>query len=192
MSLKKYQLAIFASGGGSNAAKIIEYFKSHATIEVKLVVSNRPDAGVLNIALNAGIPSLVVSPHELGTPGFLQQLSQYRVNTLILAGYLKKIPVELIHAFPEHILNIHPALLPLFGGKGMYGIHVHEAVLEAGVTQSGLTIHLVNAQYDKGRQLFQAICPVFKDDAPSGLAARVLELEHKYYAAIIEKYLLSI
>lgn len=188
----KHRLAIFASGGGSNASKIIEYFQNSNAIEVGLIVTNNPHAGVTMHAKNHQIELHILEPGTAGLPSFLDVLKNKGITAIILAGYLKMIPPALIRQYPDRIINIHPALLPAYGGKGMYGHFVHEAVVSAGETQSGMTIHLVNEKYDEGRPLFQAICPVFPDDTPELLAARVLTLEHRYFAPVIERYLLSL
>lgn len=183
------QLAIFASGTGSNAKKIIAYFQDHPLIRVALVVSNNPEAGVLTIAREAGIPVKVVAKGETGEAAFIEALQQQGITTIILAGWLKLIPESLIGTFPGKILNIHPALLPAYGGKGMYGMHVHKAVAAAGEKESGITIHLVDEQYDKGQILFQKACSLEPGDDADTIARKVLALEHKYYPAVIESFL---
>ncbi len=188
----KHRLAIFASGGGSNALKIIEYFQKSDAIKVALIVTNHAHAGVTLHAATHQIDLHILEPGSSGKQPFLDVLKKKGITAIILAGYLKKIPPALIRQYPDRIINIHPALLPAYGGKGMYGHFVHEAVVSAGETQSGMTIHLVNEKYDEGRPLFQAICPVFPDDNAELLAARVLTLEHRYFAPVIERYLLSV
>lgn len=188
----KIKLAIFASGGGSNALKIIEYFRGHENINVALIVTNQPHAGVIQHAEANHLPYYIHEKGELSTDTFTDFLTEHKIGAIILAGYLKKIPQALIEKFSNRIINIHPALLPKYGGKGMYGHFVHEAVVRDGEKQSGLTIHLVNEKYDEGRVLFQAICPVFPHDNANEVAKRVLALEHKYFATVIERHLLSL
>lgn len=188
----KIKLAIFASGGGSNALKIIEYFHGHEKINVALIVTNLSNAGVIQHAMAHHLPYYTHEKDELSTDAFSDFLTEHKIGAIILAGYLRKIPEALIAKFTNRIINIHPALLPKYGGKGMYGHFVHEAVVRDGETQSGMTIHLVNENYDEGKVLFQAICPVFPSDKADDVAQRVLALEHKYFAAVIERHLLSL
>ncbi len=188
MQQEKQQIAIFASGGGSNARKIIEYFKNSETIAVQLVVSNKKDAGVLDIAHASGIETLVIHRADFAREDqLLTELRARNIDYIVLAGFLLLVPTYLVAAFPQRIFNIHPALLPKYGGKGMYGHFVHEAVKAAGETESGMTIHLVNEQYDKGDILFQARCTLMPEDSPEDIARKVLALEHRYYAEVIEK-----
>jgi len=188
----KIKLAILASGSGSNAEEIVKYFADNASIEVSLILSNKNDAGVLDRAKKLGIKALSFKVYEMSEGGMLNLLREHNIHFVVLAGFLLKIPEALIAAYPDRIFNIHPALLPKFGGKGMYGIHVHEAVLQAGEPKSGITIHLVNEEYDKGRILFQGMVDVLPDDTSKALASRVLTLEHKHYARVIEEYISSI
>ena len=186
-------MAILASGKGSNADKICQFFSDHEGIEVALIVSNKSDAGVSQVAEHHQIPFLYVSNKAFqGDEAVLELLSEYRIDSIILAGFLRKIPETMIHRFENKILNIHPALLPKYGGKGMYGHHVHEAVINAGEKVSGITIHLVNKEYDKGEILFQAQCEVKPQDNASDLATRIHRLEHEHYPKIIEQYILSL
>lgn len=187
------KLAIFGSGRGTNAEKIIEYFKDNKTVEVSLIVANIADAGILNIAKNNQIPSLYLTKKELNenTDSVLQSLREKEIDYIILAGFLLLIPEKIIKTFENKIINIHPSLLPAYGGKGMYGSKVHEAVIDKNETQSGITIHLVNNEYDKGEILFQAICPINKNDDASLLAQKIHELEHKYFPKVIENYILK-
>lgn len=188
MRKEKQYIAIFASGGGSNARKIIEYFKNSETIAVQMVVSNKKDAAVLDIAQANGIKTQVVNRADfMHAEQFLAVLKQEHIDFVVLAGFLWLVPAYLVEAFPNRIFNIHPALLPKFGGKGMYGHFVHEAVKAAGETESGMTIHLVNEQYDKGDILFQARSTLLSEDSPEDIAQKVLALEHRYYAEVIEK-----
>lgn len=184
------RMAIFASGAGSNARKIIKYFQHHPSIEVSLVVSNNPSAGVLQIADEFRIPSLVIGRESLNDDnGCLEQLKNRDINFIVMAGFLWKLPPSIINSYPRKIVNIHPALLPAYGGKGMYGKHVHEAVIQNQEQQSGITIHLADELYDHGEVLFQASCTVEKNDTPDSLADKIHQLEHRYYAAEIENYL---
>lgn len=181
------RIAIFASGAGSNAKKIIEHFAQSPDINVALIVCNKPGAGVLNIAAQHHIPTLIIEkePFFRGD-GYLEVLYGYGISFIVLAGFLWKIPPTLINAFPRRIINIHPALLPKYGGKGMYGSKVHEAVLDAGEKESGITIHYVDELYDHGKHIFQAKCPVLASDTPETLANRIHELEHRHYPLVIE------
>jgi phosphoribosylglycinamide formyltransferase-1 len=185
------RIAIFASGAGSNAQKIIEHFSNHATVEVALIVCNKPGAGVLKIAAAHAIETLIIDKEQFFRgDGYVPFLKEHKINRIILAGFLWKIPSALIQAYPQHIINIHPALLPKYGGKGMYGHHVHEAVIAANETESGITIHYVDEQYDHGDTIFQARCEVKKDDTPETLAQRIHALEHAHYPTVIEQLLL--
>ena len=192
VSSKTINIAIFASGTGSNAQQIINYFRNSTQIKVALIVSNKPDAGVLNIAKNENIPTLIIEKNVFfNSTDYIKLISSHKIEFVILAGFLWKIPISLLNAFPEKIINIHPALLPKFGGKGMYGIHVHQAVKNAGETESGITIHLVDEQYDHGKTLFQAVVSVDNDDSPEIIAKKVLTLEHQHFPPVIESYILK-
>jgi len=183
-------LAIFASGSGTNAEQIIHYFSDYKRATVKLVLSNRRDAYVLTRVKKSGVPSWVFDRDDLyHSERVLNRLQEKQIDLIVLAGFLWLIPDTILKAYPNRIINIHPALLPGFGGKGMFGRHVHEAVIAAGEQQSGITIHLVDKVYDNGKILFQATCPVFPGDTPDTLAARIHELEHRYYPEVIRDYL---
>jgi phosphoribosylglycinamide formyltransferase-1 len=183
------RLAILASGGGSNADAILRYFGGHSNIEIALIACNKKAAGVYQVAENHSIESIYLSRERFSEgDGYLPEFQQRNIDGLILAGFLWKVPDTLIKAYPNRILNIHPALLPKFGGQGMYGIHVHRAVLAAQESESGITIHRVDEQYDNGDHVFQAACPVEANDTPETLGKRVLTLEHNYYPPVIEKY----
>ncbi|MCB0617506.1 MAG: phosphoribosylglycinamide formyltransferase [Saprospiraceae bacterium] len=187
------RIALFASGTGSNARKIIEYFQGDPSVEVALVVSNKASAPVLEMAASHGVPTLLIDRHSFYQTGDLaEKLQDLQIDLIVLAGFLWLVPDSLVKAFSRRIVNIHPALLPKYGGKGMYGMHVHRAVREAGETQSGITIHYVNERYDEGDILFQATCPVAPDDDAETIARRVLELEHEHYPRIVEKLLKSV
>lgn len=188
------KLAIFGSGRGSNAEKIITYFTDNVNIEVALVVSNITDAGILSIAADHKIPHVYISKKDLqeNTSVVIELLKKHEIDFVILAGFLLLIPEALIAAFENKIINIHPSLLPAYGGKGMYGGHVHEAIIQNKETQSGITIHLVNKEYDKGEILYQAICPVEKNDDAMSLAQKIHVLEHRYFPNVIENYILGL
>ncbi|MGI9541859.1 MAG: phosphoribosylglycinamide formyltransferase [Cyclobacteriaceae bacterium] len=187
--MKQEKIAIFASGSGTNAENICRYFEGHPRIEVALILTPNPQAGVLERAKTLGIPSVVFNRASFREKAFLQTLAQYQTTFVVLAGFMWLVPSYLIESFPNRIVNIHPALLPKFGGKGMYGMHVHEAVLTAKEGESGITIHYVNQRYDEGKIIFQATCPVDEDDAPEHLAEKVHQLEYLHYPQVIEKLL---
>jgi phosphoribosylglycinamide formyltransferase-1 len=184
------QIAIFASGAGSNAGEIIRHFRNHPKIKVALIVCNKPGAGVLQIAADEKIPILMLEkdPFYRGDC-YLPAIGSIGINFIVLAGFLWKIPDQLIKAFPGKIINIHPALLPKYGGKGMYGSHVHESVIAAGEKESGITIHYVDEHYDHGQPIFQAKVAIDPNDTPESLAAKIHKLEHKYYPFVIEEIL---
>lgn len=185
-------LAVFASGAGSNAQKIIDYFRDHPAIKISLIVSNKPQAGVLQIAQKEKIASLIIEREKFFRgDGYVNELKALDIHWIILAGFLWKVPETLIQAFPGKIINIHPALLPKYGGKGMYGHFVHEAVIAAGEKESGITIHYVDEHFDHGQHILQAICPIEPGDTPESLAKKVQLLEHKHYPAIIEKLVIE-
>ena len=183
-------IAIFASGAGSNARKIIEYFENKGLrIKVSLIVCNVPNAGVLEIAKEKGIPSLIINKTDFTATGYVESLQNADINFIVLAGFLWKVPEVLVRAYPKAIINIHPALLPKYGGKGMYGARVHEAVITAGEKQSGITIHWVNEHYDEGAIIFQASCSIDASDTADTLANKIHALEHAHFAPTIEKLL---
>ncbi|MBS1686873.1 MAG: phosphoribosylglycinamide formyltransferase [Bacteroidetes bacterium] len=183
-------IAVFASGRGSNAQAIIDHFKSHPSIKVALIVTNKKDAGVIQIAKENRIPFDIVSPAELNNEEeLLDMLEIYDIDLIVLAGFLLLIPAFLVKAYPNKIINIHPAILPKYGGKGMYGKHVHEKVLTNKDTESGITIHYVNEHYDEGQYIAQFRCHVEPADTIETLAARIHELEHEHYPKEIEKLL---
>lgn len=187
-SVKK--IAILASGQGSNALSICKYFENHPKIKVVLIGTNKADAGVLKHAKSYGIPSIIFNRQQMWKESFMkEQLLPLNLDLIVLAGFLLLIPPFWVESYPKKIINIHPALLPKYGGKGMFGSHVHHAVKEAGETESGITIHFVDEQYDQGEHILQVKCPVFLHDTPGEIAARVLKLEHFYFPRIIEKLL---
>jgi formyltetrahydrofolate-dependent phosphoribosylglycinamide formyltransferase len=179
-------IIIFASGKGSNAQRIIDYFRG-TDIRVCLIACNKKGAGVLTIAEKERIPVLLIEKERFFRgDAYLAELIKFHPALLVLAGFLWKVPDVLIQAFQKKIINIHPALLPKHGGKGMYGQFVHEAVVQAGDLESGITVHYVDEQYDNGDVIFQTACPVLEGDTPEKLAARIHELEHLHYPAVIE------
>ncbi len=183
-------IVIFASGNGSNAQAIAEYLQKHDVANISLIMSNRHDAYVLERAKSLRIPSLYFSRTDLYNDDLvLNRLIKENPSLIVLAGFLWLLPVNIISKFPDRIVNIHPALLPAFGGKGMYGSKVHEAVIATGCEESGITIHYVNERYDEGDIIFQARCEIFDGDTPESLAQRIHQLEHFWYPRIIEKLL---
>lgn len=182
------RIAIFASGAGTNAENIINYFRNHETIAVALIVCNKPGAGVLTIAARENIPTLLIEKEQFFRGnGYVTELQQHHINFLVLAGFLWKVPQSLISAFPNAIINIHPALLPNYGGKGMFGMKVHETVVTAGDKESGITIHYVDEHYDNGDIIFQEKCPVSPGDTPEALAAKIHQLEYQHFPRVIEQ-----
>lgn len=186
---KQINLTILASGSGSNAENIANFFAGHPNIRVKEILSNKSDAFVHERARNLSIPSSTFSREQFRDPSFIEHFAE--TDYIILAGFLWLIPKYMIKAFPNRIINIHPALLPKFGGKGMYGSHVHEAVIASGEEESGITIHLVNEEYDKGKTLFQARCSVEPTDTSEDLAKKIHTLEYEHFPAVIEDYIRS-
>lgn len=185
---KQINLAVFASGSGTNAENIANHFNEHETIQVKEVLSNKKGAGVHERAERLGLPSSTFSKEQFQDSSFIKRLED--IDYIILAGFLWLVPKYLIKSFPNKIINIHPALLPKFGGKGMYGDRVHRAVIEEGEKESGITIHLVNEEYDKGEILYQAKCEVTKEDTPDSLAQKIHSLEYEHFPRVIEEYVL--
>ena len=188
--IMKKNIAIFASGSGTNAENIIRYLQENDFIRVALVLSNRSDAYVLERANRLKVPSKVFLKDDwISGEQILALLREYNIDFIVLAGFLVRVPDVLLHAYPDKIINIHPALLPKFGGKGMYGDRVHEAVVTAGEKESGITIHYINEHYDEGNTIFQAKCPVLPEDSPADVAKKVHSLEYEYYPQVIEKLL---
>lgn len=182
-------IAIFASGSGSNAEEIMKHFANNNSGRITLVVSNNPNAFVLERAKKYDIPTHVYNKEDIKNGKLLEHLRSFQIEFIVLAGYLKKVPDDIIEAYPKAIVNIHPALLPKFGGKGMYGMNVHRAVVEARETKSGMTIHYVDENYDEGDIIEQHECSVNPEDTPEDLQRKVLELEHNYFAPCIERIL---
>ena len=187
------RIAIFASGSGTNAEKIIQHFKNSELAEVSLIVSNKKDAFVLKRAETIGIATkLIKGKKELASLEFAEFLQEEKIDLIVLAGFLMLIPTILIAYFPDRIINIHPALLPKYGGKGMYGNFVHQAVFDAKEKKTGITIHYVNAQYDEGTIIAQESCKLEVEDSVETISKKVRGLEHTYYPLIIEKLLQKI
>jgi phosphoribosylglycinamide formyltransferase-1 len=186
------KVAIFASGAGSNAAKIIEYFNTSSLIQIALIVCNKPNAGVLNIANKHAIPSLLIEKDQFFRgDAYVEELKKYKIDFIVLAGFLWKVPEKLIQAYPNSIVNIHPALLPNYGGKGMYGSLVHAAVIDNKEKESGITIHYVNEHFDEGQHIFKATCTVDEKDTPESLASKIHALEHAHFARVIEEVIVK-
>ena len=184
----KIKIAVFASGAGSNAEKLIQHFKQTDAAQVSLVACNKPDAGVISLSAKEGVPVLLIEKDRFfHGDAYVPFLQREGIGFIALAGFLWKIPNALIEAYPKHIVNLHPALLPKFGGKGMYGQYVHEAVLNAGEVETGITIHYVDEHYDNGDVIFQTACPVLPTDGPGDIAQRIHALEHLYYPKVVEE-----
>ncbi|MBQ7222148.1 MAG: phosphoribosylglycinamide formyltransferase [Bacteroidales bacterium] len=185
-------LAVFASGAGTNAENLIKYFSQSDTYRVTVVFCNRKDAYVLERAKKLDIPSIVFNREQLtdGTVGNI--LKDHNIYAVILAGFLMMVPEYLIREYEGRIINIHPALLPAYGGKGMHGMHVHNAVVAAGERESGITVHIVDEQYDHGKTIFQARCKVEPTDSPDDVAAKIHLLEQAYFPQAVDNYLRSL
>ncbi len=186
------KIAILASGSGTNAQNIIEYFSSKDDVEISLILSNKTDAFVLERAKNYNVPTFTFTSKELKeTEIVLESLINHKIDFIVLAGFLLMIPEYLIKKYPNKIINIHPALLPKYGGKGMYGSKVHESVIEAKDKESGITIHYVNANYDEGQIIFQAKCNIDKNDNPESLAQKIHKLEYEFFPKTIEDVIIK-
>jgi phosphoribosylglycinamide formyltransferase 1 len=183
------RIAVFASGTGTNARLLIEHFKLHAQAQVTLLVCNKADAPALQMAREHGVETLLVNRETFYALDFVHELPNRGIDLVVLAGFLWLIPEQLVKHYANRMVNIHPSLLPKFGGKGMYGKYVHAAVLAAGETETGITIHYVSPEFDQGKQLAQFTCDVAKDDTVESLAARVQDLEHLYFAPLVESIL---
>ena len=187
------RVAIFASGSGSNAENIANYFKGSDAVEISLILANNPEAYVLERAKKLGIESVVVTGKEFrAADKVLEILKERNIDFIVLAGFLLLVPAKLIEAYPGKIVNIHPALLPKHGGKGMYGDHVHEAVVAAGDTESGITIHLIDERYDCGTTFFQETCPVLPTDTPHDVAEKVHALEYEHFPRVIKEIIATL
>jgi phosphoribosylglycinamide formyltransferase-1 len=190
---KIFRVAIFASGNGTNAEAILNYFKSHDSIEISLIASNNKNAFVLKRALAHHVFSFVFNKDEFRNLDFiLAKLREKQITHLVLAGFMWLVPSYLVAAYPNKIINIHPALLPAYGGKGMFGMYVHQAVKANNESQTGITIHLVNEKYDEGKILLQKICNIDVTDTPEDIATKVHHLEHEFYPKQIEKWIMSL
>lgn len=188
----KKNLALFASGSGTNVQNIAEYFKDHENIKVSLVLSNKEDAYVLERARMLNIPSVTFNRQDFyESDQILNLLIDHKIDLIVLAGFLWLVPDNILKAYSWRIINIHPALLPKYGGKGMYGDKVHQAVKESGDRISGITIHYVDEHYDEGKIIFQAICEVLPDDTPESIAKKVHVLEYEHYPRVVEEILLG-
>lgn len=186
-------IAIFASGSGTNAENIIRYFAGNASAGVQLVLSNRKDAYVLERAHALGVPCEVfLKPEWESAEKILEVLHSYKIDFIILAGFLLRVPDLILHDYPNKIINIHPALLPKFGGKGMYGDRVHEAVVAAGEKETGITIHYINERYDEGDVVFQATCAVLPEDSFADVAKKVHALEYEHFPVVIERLITAL
>jgi len=182
------RIAIFASGSGTNAQKIIEYFKDNSAVNIRLILSNNPQAYVLERARNYQIDTMVFDrPALYETDKVLKTLKDINTDFIVLAGFMWLVPQNIVNEFEHRIINIHPALLPAYGGKGMYGMNVHNAVIAAHEKQSGITIHYVNDKYDKGDIIFKAECNISEEDTAETLAAKIHQLEYQHYPPIIEQ-----
>ena len=183
------RLSIFVSGNGTNLQRIAEYFRNNNDVEIVNVVCNNPKAYSIERAKNLGIPVRMITRAEFNSPEFTQEMAALKLDLIVLAGFLWKIPASLIQAYPKKIVNIHPALLPKYGGKGFYGEHVHEAVVAAKEPFSGITIHYVNEIYDNGEIILQAHVALDEKETPDSLAAKIHQLEQAYFPVAIEQVL---
>ncbi len=183
------KILLFASGAGSNVENIIQYFKNNADIIIVGVFTNNPNAKVLDKAKNHNVPTLIFTREELSEGFVLEKMAELKPDLIILAGFLWKMPEEIVAAYPNKIINIHPALLPKYGGKGMYGMKVHQTVLDNQDKETGITIHYVNEHYDEGEFIFQQKITIDDCTTPEDIVAKVHELEHKHFPEIIERLL---
>jgi phosphoribosylglycinamide formyltransferase 1 len=182
------KLAIFASGSGTNAQRIASYFSNNKNVKIELILSNRKDAYVIERAKNLNLQYLIFNRHDFYDTGIiLKELQEREIDFVVLAGFLWLVPTPIIQAFPNKIVNIHPALLPAYGGKGMFGEHVHQAVIANQEKVSGITIHYVNEKYDDGDIIFQAKCEIEPSDTPESLAQKIHQLEYEHFPKVIEK-----
>ena len=186
--MDRHKVAILASGTGTNAINIIEYFEKNSVADVTLVVSNKTDALAVEKAQNKGVKTIVFNNESFKKNGeVLNYLRSKSIDFIVLAGFLMKVPNDIIHAYPKKIVNLHPSLLPKFGGKGMYGNRVHRAVVEAQESESGISIHYVNEEYDEGAIIFQAKVSIEKKDSVEVLAQKIQQLEHRFFPKVIEQ-----
>lgn len=190
--MESVNIAIFASGSGTNAENIVRYFSGNPKVNVKLILSNRSDAFVLTRAKNLNVKSFVFSSTDLRETDTVDQLlSREKIDIIVLAGFLLKVPDRVVTAYRGRIINIHPSLLPKYGGKGMYGSRVHRAVIDACDFESGITIHLVDEIYDNGETLFQAKCIIEEGETPDSLALKIHELEKEHFPKVIDQFINS-
>lgn len=183
------RLSIFVSGNGTNLQRIADYFSTNPDVEIANVVCNNPQAYSIERAKRLGIPLRMINKEEFKSEAFVEEMKELNVDLIVLAGFLWKIPEALVKAFPKRIVNIHPALLPKYGGKGFYGEHVHEAVVAAKESQSGITVHYVNEIYDSGEIILQARVSLDEKETPDSLAAKIHKLEQAYFPVAIEQVL---
>ena len=188
---QKFRIAIFASGSGTNAEAIIKYFKDHPLIKIELVLTNNPNALVLERAKKFAVPTKVFNREEFSSDAVVSWLRECGVTHIVLAGFLWLIPALLLKSYPNEIVNIHPALLPKFGGKGMYGMKIHELIRSLNETETGITIHLINEKYDEGPILYQGRCQVASTDTPNDIANKVHQMEYANYPRVIEQWILG-
>jgi phosphoribosylglycinamide formyltransferase-1 len=193
MASDKHKIAIFASGSGTNAERFFEHFQRHALAEVSLLLTNNPKAGAIDRAKRFDIPVEIFDRATfVQTDGIVHLLQEKGIDFIVLAGFMWLVPTNLIKAFPNRIVNIHPALLPAYGGKGMYGMHVHQAIAAAKEKETGITIHYVNEKYDEGQIIFQISTPIAPDDTPEDIADKVHALEYQYYPKVVEELIQNI
>jgi phosphoribosylglycinamide formyltransferase-1 len=185
------KIGIFASGEGTNAQRFMDYFKSHKNITISLIVTNNPKAKVIERAKAMGVPYLVIDKEAFYNSNKVVEELKHKIDFIVLAGFMWMVPENLIKAFHNKMVNVHPALLPAYGGKGMYGMHVHEAVIKNKEKNSGITIHYVNEHYDEGEIIFQKECTIQPSDTPQTLAKKIHQLEYEYYPQTVEKLLLG-
>ena len=188
---QKFRIAIFASGSGTNAEAIIKYFKDHPLIKIELVLTNNPNALVLERAKKFAVPTKIFNREEFSSDEVVKWLREYGITHVVLAGFLWLIPTSLLKSYPNEIINIHPALLPKFGGKGMYGMKIHELIRSLNETETGITIHLINEKYDEGPILYQGRCQVASTDTPKDIANKVHQMEYANYPLVIEQWILG-
>ena len=185
--MTKLKLAIFASGNGSNAQAIIEHLLTNSAVEVSRIYTNNKDAYVIERGEKFDVSSVIFNKSRFLSEEFTDKLQSENYDLIILAGFMWLVPPAIVSSYKNKIVNIHPALLPAYGGKGMYGDNVHKAVIANQEKKSGITIHYVNENYDEGDIIFQAECPVLSTDTPNSLAERIHELEHRHYPEVIER-----
>lgn len=183
------RIVLFASGSGSNAARMVDYFASHTDVKIAALFCNRKTAGVLEREQFKQIPTLVFNKAYFESPNFLSLLEGFKPDLIVLAGFLWKIPKALVEYFPKQIINIHPALLPKYGGKGMFGMHVHRAVYDNQEAETGISVHFVNENYDEGDLIFQASTHLSAEDTPDTIAQKIHQLEHEHYPKVVAELL---